>query len=63
MNSAQFCPTGKLEKLLVATDRSEFSEGALREAIAFAKKCSSKLYAVSVLESNPEYQTIGSNVF
>jgi nucleotide-binding universal stress UspA family protein len=63
MASAQFCPIGKLEKLLLATDRSEFSEGAVREAIAFAKKCSSKLYVVSVLESNPEYETIGSDVF
>lgn len=63
MGSAEFCPVGKLEKLLVATDRSEFSEGAVREAIKFAKKCSSRLFAVSVLESNPEYETIGSNVF
>jgi nucleotide-binding universal stress UspA family protein len=63
MASAQFCPIGKLEKLLVATDRSEFSEGAVREAITFARKCSSKLYVVSVLESNPEYETIGTNVF
>lgn len=63
MGSAEFCPVGKLEKLLLATDRSEFSEGAVREAITFAKKCSSRLFAVSVLESNPEYETIGSNVF
>ncbi len=63
MDSAQFCPVGKLENLLVATDRSQFSDGAIREAINFAKKCSSRLYAVSVLETNPEYETIGSNVF
>ncbi|HYA26386.1 MAG TPA: universal stress protein [Thermodesulfovibrionales bacterium] len=63
MNSAQFCPVGQLEKLLLATDGSQFSEGAIREAIGFAAKCSSKLYALSVLETNPEYETIGSNVF
>ncbi len=63
MDCAQFCPMGKLEKLLVATDGSQFSEGAIREAISFAKKCSSKLYALSVLETNPEYETIGSDVF
>lgn len=63
MNCAQFCPVGKLEKLLVATDRSQFSDGAIREGINFAKKCSSRLYVVSVLETNPEYETIGSNVF
>jgi len=54
---------GKLEKLLVATDGSQFSEGAVREALSFAKKCSSKMYALSVLETNPEYETIGSDVF
>jgi len=61
--SAQFCPVGKLEKLILATDGSIHSEGAIREAISFASKCSSKLYACMVLETNPEYETIGSNVF
>ena len=63
MNSSQLCPVSKLEKLLIATDRSEFSEGAIREAIHFAKQCSSSLYVVSVMETNPEYETIGANVF
>jgi hypothetical protein len=58
-----FCPIGKLERVLVATDGSAYSEGAVREAIAFAKKCSSRMYALSVLETNPEYETIGSDVF
>lgn len=62
MDCAQFCPVGKLEKLLLATDGSIHSEGAIREAISFASKCSSKLYACMVLETNPEYETIGSNV-
>lgn len=63
MDCSQLCPVGKLEKLLVATDGSQFSEGAVREALSFAKKCSSKMYALSVLETNPEYETIGSDVF
>jgi nucleotide-binding universal stress UspA family protein len=63
MNSAQVCPISKLEKLLVATDRSVFSEGAIREAIHFAKQCSSSLYVFSVMEANPEYETIGANIF
>jgi nucleotide-binding universal stress UspA family protein len=53
----------KLEKLLLATEGSLYSEGAIREAIHFAKKCSSKLYAVFVLETNPDYETIGSSFF
>jgi nucleotide-binding universal stress UspA family protein len=56
MNSSQICPVSGNERLLLAADRSIFSEGAIREAIAFAKKCSSKLYAISVLESTPEYE-------
>lgn len=63
MNQSTFCPVGKLEKVLLAIDRSKFSEGAIREAIGFAKRCSSELYVLSVIETNPEYETIGSNVF
>ncbi len=63
MDYTQFCPVGKLETLLVSTDLSEYSEGAIREAISFASKCSSKIYACMALETNPEYETIGANVF
>lgn len=63
MDCAQFCPVGKLEKVLVVTDRSQFSEGAVREAINLAKVCSSRLCAITVLETNPDYETIGSSVF
>ena len=63
MNQQPFCPVSKLEKLLLATDRSKFSEGPIHEAISFAKKCSSKLYVISVLETNPEYETIGAEFF
>ena len=63
MSSAQLCPISRLEKLLVATDRSQFSEGAIREAIHLAKQCSSSLYIVSIMETNPEYENIGANVF
>src|SRR5512139_1705945 len=62
-NGAMCCPIGGLEKILLATDRSEYSEGAIREAIKFASKCSSRIYASMTLETNPEYETIGSNVF
>jgi nucleotide-binding universal stress UspA family protein len=60
MNSVQFCPLSRLEKLLVATDGSLFSEGAVREAISFAKKCSSMLYLMSAV---PRYEISGTNVF
>ena len=63
MEHARFCPVAKLEKILLAVDKSEFSEGAVSEAISFAGKCSSKLYALSVLETNPEYETIGAKAY
>jgi len=55
---ADICPTLHTEKLLLATDGSQFSEGAIRESIRLAKQCSSKLSAISVIETNPEYETI-----
>ncbi|RJQ51358.1 MAG: universal stress protein [Nitrospiraceae bacterium] len=55
---AQYCPTAKLEKFLLSTDASEFSEGAIREAINLSKTCSGKLFAISVIETNPEYETL-----
>ncbi len=62
MNNAPVCPVGRLSKVLLATDRSPFSQGAEREAINFAKICSSRLWIISILETNPEYETIGSSV-
>lgn len=57
--SAQICcPVARLEKLLVATDGSKFSEGAIRETINLAKTCSSKVYVESVVEFNPEFEAL-----
>jgi nucleotide-binding universal stress UspA family protein len=58
MSGAAYCPVGKAEKLLLASDGTEHSEGAIREAISFAKKCSSQLYAMSVIEHEMEYESI-----
>jgi nucleotide-binding universal stress UspA family protein len=52
------CPTTRFEKILLSTDGSEFSEGAIREAIRLSKTCSTRLFAISVTETNPEYETI-----
>ncbi|MBI5049606.1 MAG: universal stress protein, partial [Nitrospirae bacterium] len=58
VEGTQICPSTRLEKLLLSTDGSEFSEGAIREAINLAKTCSSKLFAISVVETNPEYDAL-----
>ena len=52
------CPIAKMEKLLVATDGSEFSKSAIREAMNLAKQCSSKLIALSVVKTNPEFEDL-----
>ncbi len=54
----QSCPIGEMEKLLVAAACDECSKGAVRETIRLAKVCSSKMYAVSVVETNPEYSAL-----
>ena len=63
MTTGPLCPITKLEKILLSTDNTDNSEGAIREAIKFASKCSSKIYACMTIGSNPEYETIGSNYF
>ena len=62
MTSAESCPLGKLDKLLLATDLSEYSEGAVREAIRIARQCSSQLYVITVFEMNVEYETFGISI-
>ncbi len=59
---AEICPTAQVEKILLSTDGSEYSEGAVREAIRLAKQCSSRLTAVSVIETNPEFATIAPQI-
>lgn len=54
----QICPVSKLDTLLISTDGSEHSEGAVREAIKLAKLYSARLLVMSVIETNPEFETI-----
>jgi nucleotide-binding universal stress UspA family protein len=55
---AESCNAGWIDNILVTTDGSKYSEGAVREAIKLAKKCSGKLLAMSVVETNEEYAAI-----
>lgn len=59
---AENCPVTAVERILLSTDGSEYSEGAVRESIKLAKKCSSKLTALSVLETNPEFDALAPQV-
>jgi nucleotide-binding universal stress UspA family protein len=55
MEQPPLCPA-KLEILLVCTDSSPDSQGALDGALALAQACGSKIYLLQVLEFNPEFE-------
>ncbi|MBF0516630.1 MAG: universal stress protein [Nitrospirae bacterium] len=50
---------GPDRSILLATDGSDFSKGAVTEAIAFARECKTKLSLIRVLEINPAYESMG----
>ncbi len=52
------CPATNTERLLLSSDRSEYSEGAIREAIKLAKRCGSTLTAMTVVERNDELEAL-----
>ncbi len=56
------CSIMGFEKILLATDGSESVKAAIQEAINIAKVCSSRLYVLSVVEVNPEYEALAPNV-
>ncbi len=58
MGTSQVCPITGLKNILLATDGSTYSEAALREAVNLSKACSTKLYVLSVVEVNPEYEAL-----
>ncbi|MBF0137342.1 MAG: universal stress protein [Magnetococcus sp. DMHC-1] len=58
MSASTLLPTGRFQKILVATDGSNFSEGALHVAIALAKVTGATLYPMRMVISNPEIDTL-----
>lgn len=58
----RICPVERLERLLLSTDGSECCEGAVREGIRLAKDCGTKVYAMSVVEYNPELEALAPNL-
>lgn len=58
MSAAEACPITDLTKIIVAIDGSGESDKALAEALGLARTCGTVLYAVSVVEQNPEYAAL-----
>lgn len=50
MADVQTSPVEGMRRIVVASDGSEFSETAVREAVQWARRCGSKLYGVCVAE-------------
>ena len=61
-DALQLSPTGRLERIMLVSDGTEYSEDAVTEAIALAKRCNARLFAFSVLIT-PDYETpLGQNM-
>ena len=55
------CP-GEWEELLVCTDGSPESQGAVAEALALARLCGSRVHIVQVLEIIPEFEAVAPDL-
>jgi len=58
----QLSPLGHLERFLVASDGSEFSAAAVREAIGMAKECGAELRVMSLLATGVDYAVLGDPI-
>lgn len=56
------CPITGLKNILISTDGSACSEKALFEAINLSKSCNTKLYVMSVVEVNEEYEALAPQI-
>lgn len=61
--SPQLSPIGRFERFLVASDSSEFSAGAVREAYRIAQKCGARLRVIAVVTGSVEHETLGEQLF
>ena len=58
----ELSPVGRLERILLVSDGSEFSAGAISEAIRLAGKCKARLTALSVVMTDPEIESFGAQL-
>jgi len=53
---------GSLKNLLLCTDGSDYSEGAIREGIRLAKNSGAAITALSVVDFNPEFEALAPDL-
>jgi uncharacterized protein len=57
-SKTQLSPTGRFEKIMLVSDGSDFSCGAIREAIRLAQRTGGSLLVMSVLKSHSEHESL-----
>jgi nucleotide-binding universal stress UspA family protein len=62
MQEHHLSPIGRFERILLAVDGSQYSDGAIRVAAAMASKCDAALYVMSIGIVDPEYSTLVPNL-
>ncbi|MBF0565330.1 MAG: universal stress protein [Nitrospirae bacterium] len=62
MDNKPMCPI-KTERILLVTDGTNYSDGAIREGVKFAALCSSRLYALSVIEEEIRLEAMSPKDF
>jgi hypothetical protein len=55
-------PVSAMRRLLLVVDGSEYSEGAIAEAIRLAKRCGGKLHVMTVLPASIEHEALGMSI-
>ncbi|MBF0554772.1 MAG: universal stress protein [Nitrospirae bacterium] len=63
MECVPVCPMSDIKRVLLLTDCSECSEGAISEAVKLSSRCEARLYAMAELSSNPDYEMISPQDF
>lgn len=51
-------PVGRFERILLATDGTEYSAGAEQATFSMAQRCGAKLFVLRVVLTNPEYEAM-----
>jgi uncharacterized protein len=59
---SQLSPIGRFEKILVVTEGSQTSVGAVREAIRLAQRSEGRLLVMSVILTNPEHESLAKQL-
>lgn len=60
--AGQLSPLGRFERFLVASDGSEFSAAAVREALGMAVKCGAEVHVMSLVATGAEHEALGESI-